>query len=84
MLRELGFKEARLMPCVFFFHSSTGKLIGLVALHVDDGLAAGAPEMAPVWEKQQQALNFGVWRSNMRMVCRHGWLATLHLHRLVT
>ena len=60
-LKDIGFSESKLVPCLFLKHNSRGELIGLVTLHVDDALLAGSPEVAEDWKTLQTRLKFGSW-----------------------
>ena len=60
-LVNLGFKESKLIPCLFMKHNDQGVLIGLITLHVDDALLAGSSEVEADWEKLQKELKFGSW-----------------------
>jgi len=65
VLRELGFKEMKLFPCVFVLWHQSGELSGriraLMSIHVDDGLAAGDDTAEPVWTALRARLQFGNW-----------------------
>ena len=60
-LKDIGFSESKLVPCLFMKHNSRGELIGLVTLHVDDALLAGSHEVEEDWKTLQTRLKFGSW-----------------------
>eukprot|EP00435_Cladocopium_sp_Y103_P022595 s3351_g5.t1 len=61
-VQQMGAREWLLIPGVFsFFHE--GKVIAMLACHVDDIRMIGHPELAqPVWEKLKEEFTFGEWR----------------------
>ena len=51
-LISLGFTQSAHDPSIFIFHSQTTKsIIGVVAIHVDDMLATGAPEFDAILDE---------------------------------
>jgi hypothetical protein len=66
----LGFKESKIIPCLFYKHVD-GRLCGLATLHVDDVLLTGDPQvMKPVWAKLRSHLgvvqNYGTRKLPLR------------------
>ena len=66
VLVQLGFEEMRMMQCVFMYwaRDSFGnktKLMGLVAVHVDDRMITGCSTFEAVLTKMKSQLTFGKW-----------------------
>ena len=59
-LKELGFRELTLAPCVFVLHVK-GVLQAMATVHVDDCLTAGSPDVEQVWTELKGRLTFGSW-----------------------
>lgn len=57
----MGAWEWALIPGVFRFFFE-GKVIAMLACHVDDVCMIGHPEQAkPIWEKLKAEFSFGEW-----------------------
>jgi len=60
-LRRLGFKECRLLICVFVLRHSCGRLRAIISIHVDDALGAGDDTCEEIWQQLRDCLSFGAW-----------------------
>ena len=63
---ELGFEELTVMQCVFMYWARDNdgqklELTGLIAVHVDDLIVAGATAFEAVLTKMKGKLSFGKW-----------------------
>ena len=59
---ELGGVQSRLCPCLFIFRTKTGKLRGLIGVHVDDDMIAGDNEFfKEVVEPLKKKYCYGKW-----------------------
>ena len=68
-LTKLGLETSPFDPCVFILRGpkntpQEGKLLGIVGIHVDDGIYGGTPEFQQVMDKLEQKYAFGSKRSS--------------------
>ena len=58
-LTSLGFKTSPFDPCVFVLYDSHKKPIGVIGVHVDDGLCGGTPEFHQKLQQLESKYPFG-------------------------
>ena len=61
-LELFGYRESRLIPCLFSYFDDQGHIQGMASVHVDDAIFAGSAVMTPIYEKLRGRFTFGTWK----------------------
>ena len=62
-MASAGLQVSQLDPCLYSLKNSSGELVGVCGVHVDDIIGGGTPEMDAVLSKMRQKLPFGDYRT---------------------